>query len=412
VDPVGTHASAGTPTRSTPDASNTLRILAFCDHFRSSTGGGAERVALETYTRLVAQGHAVRVMTTAAPDAAWVKRAEGIEIQPVRACDLSRVTRMQLSVPLPNSALLRRTCEEFRPDVLHAHSLQFASTLLAAQLTRKSSLPLVVTAHIAGFEHLATLSRKLASLHERFVGRHVLKQATAVIAVSSAVGAHLARTGSVGPKVHVVPNGVDHGRFAPVDRARAPARADDTLTVAVVGRLISNKGPVEALEAFARCPAAATARLVFIGDGPLRAALTRRSADLGVTERVSLLGHVDDVARYLGDCDVLLRPTLTEGMPLAVLEAMACGVCVIATDIPGNRELVTPGAGMLVPPGSVDDLAAALQVALSDPVQRSAFAERAIDTVDQYSWDNCAQRTLAVLRHAVANKTSSIEGEP
>ena len=164
-----------------------------------------------------------------------------------------------------------------------------------------------------------------------------------------------------------------------------------------VGRLISNKGPQILIQALAEL-SDAEADVVFIGDGPMRGQLERAVNELGFHGRVRFAGHSDDVAGWLHRADVLVRPSFTEGLPLTVLEAMASRVCVVASDIAGNADLVRDGeSGLLFPVGDAGALAAALDRAISDPQERGRLAEGGWEASRGYSWDACAEATGDIL---------------
>jgi glycosyltransferase involved in cell wall biosynthesis len=104
------------------------------------------------------------------------------------------------------------------------------------------------------------------------------------------------------------------------------------------------------------------------------------------------------VARQLANADIFVRPSLTEGLPLAVLEAMAARVCVVASDIPGNRDLVRNELnGLLFKPYDSSSLADALRRALRSPLEARSLAEAGYETARSYSWENAARRTAESL---------------
>lgn len=144
-------------------------------------------------------------------------------------------------------------------------------------------------------------------------------------------------------------NGVDVTRIASADRAsarRAFGVADDEIVIGSVGRLVPVKNYELLLRAFSRLRA--RTRLVFIGEGPERAKLEGVAATCGITSRTTLLGHREDVADLLVGLDVFVLPSRSEGMSNTLLEAMAAGVPVMASDVGGNREIVEDGRSGLL----------------------------------------------------------------
>ena len=151
----------------------------------------------------------------------------------------------------------------------------------------------------------------------------------------------------------------------------------DRPMILTVARLDKQKGLPTLLEAAAQVPEAV---FVLVGEGPERAALEAQCRELGLEERVIFAGFRQDIPAWLGHCNLFVLPSLYEGVPLSLLEAMAAGKPVIASAIPGNDEAVTHAeTGWLVPPGDATALARAIRLLLADQVlaQRLAFAGQA-----------------------------------
>lgn len=185
-------------------------------------------------------------------------------------------------------------------------------------------------------------------------------------------------------RLAVIPNGVDPARFdaaVPVPRA-AIGVPEDAVLALYVGRLDPQKGLTSLLRAAGHvarsCPAW---HLALAGDGPLQAKLAARvevGGLAGFADRVHWLGRRDDVPGLLKAADLLVLPSLWEGMPNVVLEAMAAGLPVVGTAVEGTEDLVVPGqTGWLVPPGRFGPLADALVEATTDADRRRAFGRAA-----------------------------------
>ena len=177
-------------------------------------------------------------------------------------------------------------------------------------------------------------------------------------------------------KVRVVQNGIQLANFGrPPDfalRAMLTGGIDRPI-VFTPARLHSQKGHMYLLEAAALVP---DALFVLAGDGPERDRLEAFARRLGIEGRVRFLGHRRDIPQLLASCDLFVLPSLYEGLPVTVLEAMAAGKPVVATDIGGTDEAVMHGAtGLLVPPGSPVDLATAIRTLLSDQRLAARLAE-------------------------------------
>jgi len=172
-------------------------------------------------------------------------------------------------------------------------------------------------------------------------------------------------------KIVVIPNGVDLERFKPRDlyqSKRLFGIDEDSFVIASVGRLSQEKGHRHLFEALAAArPSIPKVTCLMAGDGPLRDTLVAQVRALGLEKVCRFLGDVADVESVLAAADVMVLPSIFEGMPNALLEAMAMGCPVIATAVGGSKELVRPGeTGLLVPPRDTASLASALeQFALS-----------------------------------------------
>lgn len=198
----------------------------------------------------------------------------------------------------------------------------------------------------------------------------------------------------------LVPNGVDLERFRPRDRVTARRElglpADGTL-VLCVGHLIDRKDPLLALEAFA-AGAGPDARLVFVGRGPLETALRERADSLALARRVELRGELapDDLASWYAAADALLLTSRREGRPNVVLEALASGRPVLATDAGGTRELLEGLPGCLATSREPRELGAALARLLASPPEPAVLR----GSVAGLSWAASCERLEACLARA------------
>jgi glycosyltransferase involved in cell wall biosynthesis len=208
---------------------------------------------------------------------------------------------------------------------------------------------------------------------------------------------------------HAVPvlNGRDPQRFRPDPEARTRLRAelgaaDDTVVVAIVSRLVRHKGHAELAAALGALPADLPAALWVVGDRLATdrgqdVVATLREAGLG--DRLRLLGYRDDIPAVLAAADIFALPSHFEGLPMSVIEAMLCGLPVIATDIRGPREQVVAGeTGLLVAPRAVQPLSQALRSLIMQPALRArmgaAGRQRALDLFNE---DRVLARTLDLL---------------
>lgn len=246
----------------------------------------------------------------------------------------------------------------FRPDVIHGYL--FGPNLFAALAGRLAGVRTIVVSkrNVDAFE----TRRQVA------VQRLAHRLATHVVAVSAAVAESAVALGVPRSRVTVIPNGVDVDRFATALPDPAFRGGNGVPLVGSVGCLAARKDYGTLLEALALLSRRGTAfRLVLVGDGKQRGELERRAAELGLAERVQFLGERPDVERLLPSMDVFVLSSREEGIPNALLEAMAAARPAVATAVGGTPEVLVDGrTGWLVPSRDPAALAAALGEALSD----------------------------------------------
>jgi glycosyltransferase involved in cell wall biosynthesis len=275
------------------------------------------------------------------------------------------------------------TARRFRPEVVYAHFL-FPAGAAGALAARLSGARLVVTAHGRDVRNVGAIPGVAAAT------RGVVRRAAAVIAVSDFLRRELeAKLPEARGKTTVIDSGVDLERFR--HRAPSPLRTEvgwegEEPFYLCVGTLDERKNVLRLADAFGRLERGS---LAFVGAGPLRERLEGRS-------RVRLVGRVphERVPDWIAACDVLCQPSLIEPFGQTVLEALATERPVVATRIGGPPELVTPETGVLVDPGSVESIEAALREAAKLP--RPNPPARAV--AEQHDVHLQARRVAEVLR--------------
>lgn len=322
-------------------------------HVAQPTDAGVPRVVVELAHDQSDRGWDVRVACPATGElAGWLAR-RGIDH--VR-WDARRTPGPSVVAETRRLAALVRASD---PDVVHLHSSKAG---LAGRLAIRGRRPTVFQPHSWSFEAWTGPARVVARNWERVAARWT----TVVVCVSERERCDGVRAGVRGD-LRVVRNGVDLERYPLQDGgARADARRrlrlDDVPTAVFVGRLSRQKGVDVLLTAWRDVVRRlGDARLEVVGDGPERAA-----AEATAPRGVQFHGRQDDVRPWLAAADVVVLPSRWEGMPLVVLEAMACGRSVVATDVAGVGEAIGEGAGGIVPPEDPPALAQALVERLSD----------------------------------------------
>ncbi len=202
----------------------------------------------------------------------------------------------------------------------------------------------------------------------------------------------------------IVPNGIDCARFNPNHSRLEQLRTPGKSTILFVGRLESRKGLPTLLEAYGQLRRARSdARLVIVGDGPMRWGYESQVAAMGIRD-VEFCGRVssEDLPRHYASSDIFCAPaTGGESFGIVLLEAMASGVPVMASSIPGFSSVVTNDVdGVLVPPRHPKEWAAALGALLDDPSRRAAMSAQGLAKAQLYDWDHVVDEVLDVYRVA------------
>ncbi|MBM3317011.1 MAG: glycosyltransferase [Candidatus Eisenbacteria bacterium] len=229
-----------------------------------------------------------------------------------------------------------------------------------------------------------------------WLDRRLLRRFESLLCVSAATRELLARRGVERDRIQVLPNGVESaGETTPADPVGEFGLPRGARVLVAAGRLSAEKGHrglVEAMRLLAGADPPIC--LVILGEGREAPALARQIASGGLEGRVVLAGFRPDIRPYLAAADLVVNPSLTEGMPNVVLEAMAAGAPVLATDVGGVGELIDPGrTGWLAPPGDAGALAEAIAAALADPARARALARAgAARAAESFSFEKQAER--------------------
>ncbi len=297
---------------------------------------------------------------------------------------------------------LARFLRNAKPDLVHAF-------LFHANVACQLALPLAGLSHRRLICEIQTV--EIERKWHLVVGGMLHRLAACYVGNSRSVTDHLhAQAHMARSRIRCIPGGVD---VEAIQNA-APARRGDlnipdgVSIIMWVGRMDPVKGLDELIEAFGfvvQSPSMASGRpttrverLVLVGDGPYAGRVQSLIRDHGLSDMVMTLGRRHDVFSLLKSADVFVLPSYTEGLPNALLEAMAAGVPVVTTDVPGCRDLVHHReTGLIVPPRDARALARAIESTLRQKSQARHMAQNARRRVlDEFTFDRCVDRYLAV----------------
>jgi len=281
-------------------------------------------------------------------------------------------------------------------DVLYGTWL-FPDGTAAAKASRRYGRPCVLKAHGSDVNEVARHPLR------RILIRRAIRRASSVVAVSRALRGRLVSLGTPAEKVHLLYNGVDTKAFRPLDRAwarRVLGIPEGDPLVLFSGNLKQAKGPGVFVEALSRLARNGRAPLgIVVGSGPYQKTLEQAIRAERLTDQVRLVGVADHEAMptWYAAANVVCLPSFMEGVPNVVLESLACGRPVVATQVGGIPEIMDKTCGALVPPGDAERLAQAIAEVLRTSWNPAALSQR----VAHLSWEANARSLTGVLGAAI-----------
>jgi glycosyltransferase involved in cell wall biosynthesis len=368
--------------------------------------GGIERVVYEQCKRLMQKQFEPMVVT----HRNYTNKNyvfDGIRVQCYDS--LSIGFRLGIPYPIPSVASYKTFLESVKSsDLIHVHGHPYLSSLIAAKIAKKYSKPLVLTQHNTFIEY-NNFWDQIEKLNDLAIGREVLKEAEKIIVVSNATKNYVLSLGADPEKIRVLHNGVDVNRFRPLTGVKDEMRkklgiSKDSSVVLTVRRLVYKNG-IDTLIESAKVAVKKNPRLFFlvVGKGPDFGKVKEKIEELGMQENFRLTGFISDevLPFYYNVADFFVLPSKSgEGLPLVALEAMACGVPVIATNVGGTSEVMKEGSGKLVPPNSPDSLAEAILEFSHSELSTLKKDLRAM--IEQnYSWDKNVEKLVGIYEELI-----------
>jgi glycosyltransferase involved in cell wall biosynthesis len=358
-----------------------------------SPAGGLERVVHGLARGFLDHGHDVTVLASigSLPDHPFVDWLTGDDI-PVRAVSLgSRAYLAEIRA-------IEQAAEAVAAEIIHTHG--FRSDVLGLVAARRRDTPVVSTVH--GL----TGGSRAVRLYER-IQRSALRRFDGVVAVSRPLADQFAGLGFAADQLHMVRNAllVNANTLDRADARRALGLPADGAVVGWVGRFGAEKGPDLFVDMVAGLAPDVTG--VMIGVGPELVPARDRARVRGVAVRLVLTGRLPAADRYLKALDVLVLSSRTEGTPMILLEAMAAGTPVVASDIPGYAKVATAADGVpaaeLVAPGDPVALGAALNRVLAEPEVAASLRDRGVARAEQFDLERLCDLYLEIYERVLVN---------
>ncbi len=368
--------------------------------------GGIERVVYEQGKRLMQQGFELTVLTNRIGTEKNYTY-DGINVQCYDSLNLG--FRLGIPYVIPSIGSLRTFLETLKScDLVHAHGHPYLSSLIAAKLAERYNKPFILTQHNTFIEYQG-IWNIVEKLNDTLVGAQVLKSADKIIIVSRATKNYVLSLGANAEKTEIIHNGVDLTRFKPIPECRRTIRQklavpEDAMVAVTVRRLVYKNGIDTFIES-AKIALRENPRLFFIavGGGPDFAQVKAKVEQLEIEKNFKLAGFVSDrdLPSYYNSADFFILPSKSgEGLPLVALEAMACGLPVVATNVGGIKEIMIEGCGEIVQPDSPEHLAKAImKVARSNPVSYKEVLRKEIE--ERYSWERNVKKLVKIYEELI-----------
>ena len=382
-----------------------MKIGCFTTHFPYSRGypeyfcGGVEVVAYNLTISMAQKGHEIVVFTTSINSKDIIERHKNIELY--RYAINFRIGEANMSFKLLYKPL------EHEVDIIHAHAGNPPAPIAAYRYAKKKKKPFVVTYHGDGQWNWGGFIRRTSVyFYNKYLLDKILSYADVVISPSEYYIDESKFLGKYRDKVVVIPNGINIDEFdisysKEECREKLDLPLDDEI-ILFLGGLNPHKGPDVLLKTMLKIiKEVPDAKLVFIGSGMMREELEMLSKKLGVERNVKFAGFVGDTfkkALYYHAADVFVLPsTGPEIFGIVNLEAMACGVPIVASEIGGVPDVVRDGEnGLLVPPRDSGELADAIIYLLENEDMREKMGKNGRKKVKDYSWKKIAEETEKV----------------
>jgi len=352
--------------------------------------GGIERVVYEQNKRLLDRGYQPTVLTSTL-HGEMEYYVDGLKVHCYPSFIVGLKYGIPYTVPKADSYKIFLGCIN-NSDIVHVHGHPYLSSYLALKIAKKHSKPTVLTQHNTFIDYGAFLN--LAErINDFLVGKKSLEKADRIIVVSKATLNYISSLGVDPKKVRVLYNGVDLERFKPQKRLKRKIRRElsipeDSTVFLTVRRLVYKNG-MDVLLKSAALSVEKNPNLIFIvvGTGPDFEKINMERRRLRLEENFKLTGFVPDstLPLYYNAADAFILPSKSgEGLPLVLLEALACGLPVIATDVGGIQEIVNDKCGKVVPPNDVISLANAID---EFSTGKMTFDKRYIRGIVEKSYD-------------------------
>ena len=374
--------------------STNMKIVILIARFPPSYLGGAEIAVYNLAKQLSKLKHEVHVITMSDPNSPDENTQDDFFLHRIKTIEIPLLRNIVFSI---RSLYLMKT---IKPHLVHSQTISIHNAGLPAFLAKK----ILKIPYIAwGRGSDIYLYR-----HEKQFKRIILKNSNAAIALTDDMKEAMQNIWNM--PICVIPNGIDLEKFNTLRKSKMHstkiAESDDKV-ILFVGRLHPIKGLAYLIKAMKiihqRYP---KSRLLIVGDGDERDNLNMIVKNSNLNECVTFIGKVPNksIPEYMALADILVLPSLSEGFPVVILEAMACGLPIVATKIRGNQEIIKDwDNGFLVEPRNSENITEKVLLLLKDDQLRRIIAGKNIEVAKRYSWESVARRVEEIYFGVVSN---------
>ena len=385
-----------------------MKIGYFVNHFPFTDGvsgipqyhcGGAENAAYYIALEMAKRGHDITVYTTSPTSEFSLEEHDSMKVYRYGTnlkIGTSNISWGQFRSPVDQSF-----------DLVHTHFDLAPGPLAGLRYAKSANLPLIITYHGDWVDTYGGTVRRLGvAVHNRFLVDKILDYATCIISPSEIYVEKSKFLRSYKDKTVAIPNGINLQDFQ-ISESRDGCRKRlglpvDGKIILFFGYLAPYKGPDIIMRALPKILSAVSdVTLIFAGKGIMRQHLERLSRELGVEKQVLFAGYVADELKpfYYGSADVFVLPSVmsTECYPLTILESMACGTPVVASDIGGIPDIIVNSKiGSLCKPNDHIDLSEKVTQLLIDQTRQKEMSNYCLSRISNYSWEKIARQTEAL----------------
>jgi len=386
--------------------SRSLKILSFCPYYPPHIGG-LEKYADELHSNLASRGHQVTVFTPNIPAQLPPSSIDHVHVIRFPAWEII------YNYPLPKFWLpsFWSSCRQLWQndyDIIFSTTRFFFTSLLALSFSRLKRLPHLHIEHGSDFVKSNSLSVSLLSrLVDETLGRLIFNLSTVNIAPSQSAQRFINRFNKRSSPIIYRGLPWNQIKAIPANQQILSQHAGQTI-ICFAGRFISGKGVPDLIKAISVLKQKNIV-LLLIGSGPEKKAYASLVKELGISASVIFTGQksFSDTISFIKASDILINPSYNEGLPTSVLEAAACRIPIIATDVGGTAEIITNNkSGLLIPPGNIQSIISSIKTLINNHDLRSSYARHAYHSAhSKFNWSIAITQYETILYNSISSTT-------